>query len=185
MPGLTNFCHTIEAAPEPEFIPHPPPNYPGGIRPRRPIRVGNMVQVVFPFRVVRVGYRKQLSSYEREAIGILSHLAHSEEHYRVFRDAGLTPRNSIAVRAVAYHLAQKDSFGGPERGVHGLVNVRDAGFVGKVLGKKTYRLGTYYPPSGGGDDYDGGGLHSATSFVTVTISGRDWIEYPLSCVSLV
>ena len=121
----------------------------------RRLRVGDRVIVQGDMRpVIRVGYPKDFADY----------LAEAEKLRPALR--GLLGTKWIGARAlrrldsaVAYVLAAKDGFGGPARTLHfgePLDRLRGKSITIREL--RTVQTGTYYPPSGRGDDYEPGGL---------------------------
>jgi hypothetical protein len=142
------------------------------------LRVGDVLRWVGSVRLVTgVGYRKTAADYLDEA-------RHRLNVDKNARQAALLLRAVIHGSAstfdptprdldwwLARRLAAADRLGGPERGLHVvespyLLDYRDTPV--KVLDTRVVRLGTYYPPSGGGDDYESGGLSGPRSVVLVS-----------------
>jgi hypothetical protein len=125
--------------------------------------------------VTKVGYRKTAADYLDEARRRLNEDPNG-------RRAALSLRAVIFGSAstfdpapkdldwwLARRLAAFDRLGGPERGVH--VNERSYGMYRStpvtVQSTRIVRVGRYYPPFGGGEDYEDGGLAEARSVVLV------------------
>lgn len=157
---LENFPSTFE--------PHPP--RPGKV----PIRVGDRVKVINPRVVEKVGYRKSWKDYYILAENLLHNIPCPDSLKSIW-----TQRNHI--KGLAKAMADRDSLGGPERGVH----LRDIPPPDRVLivhGKRNARIGTYYPPSGHGEDYDDGGLRNAYTIVILSTSHGEFLSTDLERV---
>ncbi len=143
----------------------------------KPFREGDLVRVVDPRRVLRVGYPKSLDDYAKEI-----EEKFSERICGLIRDAGRHPTwrlhseiiglvsfdkpKSKAYRRILAELAHEaavtDKFGGPERSIH-FVDIPEAlGEIGVVSRLKTVKTGIYYPACGSHnsyvDDWEPGGL---------------------------
>lgn len=138
------------------------------------IREGDRVRVVVPKICVRVGYPKQVSDYLEAA---------RAKYAKLLREDMKDHLVEKALHQIAYGMAKKDGFGGPERTLH----LKDEpGIAGKeftVWGIRTVQTGTYYPPnswqgwtdSGYDYDYEPGGLADQKSHRLAT--GCGWLQF--------
>jgi hypothetical protein len=86
---------------------------------------------------------------------------------RLLSDVIAAPVNvKKLIHALAWSMCQRDRCGGPERGIW--VNYGGSDESLAVRGTRNVRLGTYYPPSGNGEDYEDGGLSSASVVVLIS-----------------
>lgn len=144
------------------------------------IRPGDFVEVVDPRAVRRVGYPKCVDDYLEEA---------NKKYGNQLRQDLRNPRiTEKCLREIAYGLAKRDHFGGPQRSVH-LMEPLPEEFAGKVFSVynvSVAQTGEYYPPSGWGTDwYEPGGLINRRSVRLVTIShffsfSKDKTVFPFS-----
>lgn len=135
-------------------------------------RVGDIVRIVQPLFVERVGYPTVWTSYFEkykthpkliEAMALLDLPNPGGRAQREFAEGAARAANRLA------------GFGGRERTIHHFTydGYDYRGEVTAVLAKRVVRTGTYYPPSGGRFwtdcgyeyDYENGGLADAKSHV--------------------
>lgn len=141
------------------------------------LKRGDVLRWTRPPRVVeRVGYRKTAADFLDDAESLLRG-EEGRAAVLALRRALYGPSASRFDPApkdldwyVARRLAARDRLGGPERGLV----VRDPAYLVdyadtpvEVHGTRVVRLGVYYPPSGGGEDYEDGGLEHPRSVVLV------------------
>lgn len=121
-------------------------------------KVGDTARVVIPKVVVRVGYPKAVSDYEKEVedrfgadiASIFSKLSMGTTLY--------TNTKAKVVHELAYMLAKQSRFGGPIRSVHLKDMPEAAGQKFYIYQLKTFMEGRYHPGSGGSYEhsYDDG-----------------------------
>jgi hypothetical protein len=136
------------------------------------IREGDRVRIVVPKVVVRVGYPKAVKDYLDEA----------EKAYgaQLLKDMSDWCAKKV-LQQIAYGLAKADGFGGRERSLHFKEQPNLLGQEFTVSGVRMVQTGTYYPPSGGynayqGDyDYEPGGL--ADMKARRLVSGFGWVQF--------
>ncbi len=135
-------------------------------------RVGDMIRIVKPLFVERVGYPTVWTSYFEkykthpkliEAMALLDLPNPGGRAQREFAEGAARAANRLA------------GFGGRERTIHHFAYERSdyCGEETAILAKRVVRTGTYYPPSGGrfwtdyGYEYyyENGGLDEAKSHV--------------------
>lgn len=111
------------------------------------IRENDRVRIVVPKIVTRVGYPKAVKDY----------LAQAEERYGAQLRKDITHEWAVGkvLQQIAYGLAKTDGFGGRERSLHLEEKPELLGQEFTVSGIRTVQTGTYYPPSGGYDAYNG------------------------------
>lgn len=137
------------------------------------IRVGDLVKVVVPRFVARVGYPKSLEDYERE-------LAERPAYQKVLSlmfeaitgdDQIIDPRvgrkhrcRYRVERELVYLLAKRDGFGGRERTIHIVEHLELEGAECTVMDIRTANTGRHRQTAGssggmfGDDDYEPNGL---------------------------
>lgn len=124
-------------------------------------------------RVHRVGYRKSAMAYLPEAEALLSwdggELHQAEQ---LLRAHGV--KHDSLRYVLARGLAARAKLGGPERGVH-VLPCPDPGVM-EVISTRRARLGTYYPPSGRGEDYEDGGLSGVRALVVVETYDGEFVS---------
>lgn len=153
------------------------------------IRKGDVVRVVIPTFVRRVGYPKEVRDYLTQEV-----MERAVDFCDGFRRRGwggasvdrptmlsgeynpshLSKQARRVAMEAAYLLARADRFGGRERRLH-LVEVprhRDATFA--VLSTRVAKTGLYFPPSGGvswegESDWDSGGLMDEKTHVLLVL----------------
>lgn len=154
----------------------------------RPFRPGDLVRVVKPLFVHRVGYPKGVADYLPEVDADLRRLCADGETV-VARLLGIQhpvkhtlnfelDKSLRRVRwELAYLRAKGDRFGGRERSIHTVEHPLRAGMTCRVSSVRTVYTGRYYPPSftsyyEGDCDSEPGGLEDARAhrLATVTLS---------------
>lgn len=124
------------------------------------IRVGDLVRVVNPRVVSRVGYPKCVKDYEEAAWAKYGDLLRKDmRHTRCIEKA---------IQQIAYGLAKADGFGGKERTLHFEGVPLLVGQEFRVQSVRMVQTGTYYPPRVsrsyfGETDYEPGGLENMKS----------------------
>ena len=119
--------------------------------------------------VVRVGYRKSALDFKDAAKDLVNSNPKLWGAYRTLRDATGAPDRYLFY-ALARGLASRARLGGPERGI--VVEPQDwLPDEIEVETTRVTRLGNYYPPSGGGEDYEDGGLTDVRCVVLVKAKG--------------
>ena len=120
------------------------------------IREGDIVRVVIPSIIVRVGYPRSIESYISEA----------EEKYQKSLLGDMDERCAEKViNQIAYGLAKQDGFGGRERTVHLQSEPDLTGAEFTVQSTRMVQTGTYCPPCAprsyfGELEYEPGGLEN-------------------------
>jgi hypothetical protein len=121
--------------------------------------------------VERVGYRKTAADFITEADDLLD----SNEGRRITLALAKLLGTQVSLRlewSAARALASKAGMGGPERGLHVREPFMYPGIYEAtpvvVHSTRIVRLGRYYPPSGGGEDYESGGITNVRSVVLVS-----------------
>lgn len=123
------------------------------------IRVGDFVKVRVPKFVARVGYPKGLEDYKREletnphfqqAVSLMLEITTGDD--QIWHDqGGRKHRSRYRIESeVAYLMARRDGFGGPERSIHWVEHPEHQDAECTVEEVRTVYTGRYYPPSGGG-----------------------------------
>lgn len=149
------------------------------------IRERDLVEIVLPWTVERVGYPKKVSDYLEEANekyhDQINYICNGHDHHDRLR-------NKI-VKEIAYSLAKGDHFGGKTRSLHIKEYPEMLGHRSHVSHLRTVNTGIYYPPSGGYDSYYGeydwepGGLYDMKQHRLATINFHFHIvEIPTSCL---
>ena len=157
----------------------------------RPIRVDDLVEIVIPQYVLRVGYPKCPADYV--ALVRQQHEAALRTIYGFHSNYATTaklPRQlQRAIQDLAYLACQRDGFGGKERRIH--LSGPDERLRGRRFRVDRTRMvqeGDYYPPYSGRSyegeyDYEPGGLLNqrsrrlATSHIWVAADRR--AEFPV------
>lgn len=147
------------------------------------LQPGEQVRVLRVRRVVRVGYRLSAKDFLPEAKRLLNTPASHAARLTLCVTVGVENIHGLTY-AVARALAAKAGLGGPDRGIHVRedtgANALDVVYPGAAygIGEVTYVestrrviLGRYYPPSGGGEDYEEGGLAKPRTIVLVSLLG--------------
>ena len=141
------------------------------------LKVGDVLRWVGEARTVeRVGYRKTAADYLDEAMRRLKEDPNGRRAALLLRALifGSASTFDPAPRELDWYLARRlasaDRLGGPDRGI--LMNTTPYALDYSatpvvVLGTRTVRLGRYFPPIGGGEDYEDGGLANVRSVVLV------------------
>lgn len=138
------------------------------------IRQGNLVKIINPIFVTRIGYPKTVKDYLTDDIITKTQFFLKEEFdintvvshglFSKNKDPELSKTLSRIVYEIAYRLAIKDKFGGPERSIHTIeipVHKGKEYFVDKI---RTAKTGLYYPSksySGYEDSYEAPGLYNS------------------------
>ena len=141
-----------------------PPKHTGVVH-----KVGSTVRIVQPRAVMRVGYRTTWKDYTDDARKLLMKVQGESETFRALASP-IRPLDRELVRATARVIAGANHLGGPERGVH--FRELPNSFVGQlytVESRRNVRIGTYYAPSGSGEDYEEGGLTGAYTIVLLKL----------------
>ena len=167
------------------------------VRAKDIIRVGDLVEVVVPVVVERVGYPKAVKDYRPEFDSEIHKMVRDLEekiygypvnnigHIWGVGEKRVSSRfeNSI-LDIVQYHLAKVDGFGGRQRSLH-LREVPDLlGKRARVQRRRQVQTGRYYPASGGGynsyagdyDDWEPGGLAERKDYVLMGLSVENMIH---------
>ena len=131
------------------------------------IRAGDLVRVINPIRVVRVGYPRTVKDYLPEIQA--RYKAELDTVFRSYRKSGYRA-SRIRERLeldLAYLEAKGDGFGGRQRSLHTREELSLRGQDLRVEAVRTVVTGTYYPATScpdryyGGEDHEPGGLASA------------------------
>lgn len=136
-------------------------------------RVGDKVLIKTPKFIVRVGYPLTVVDVRHEI----------EKHPNLDEAMallGLTSRKWAVqrdfVHGAACALVRQRGFGGRERTIHYVEGFQcGEGLTTRIVGKRSVRTGTYYPPSGSDDCYEPGGLDNAKCHVLL-LTGWGEIE---------
>lgn len=137
------------------------------------IRAGDIVRVVNPELVIRIGYdfsfedavKEIKATYGEEINGLLRKVKVHHKRWEIVEDA--------VVRPLAYELVRSKFRHGNERRLHTQIREELRGAEVTVFGKKIAKTGTYFPPTGGDppyyDDYEPGGLRDCKTHVILEI----------------
>lgn len=123
------------------------------------IRVGDVVQVVTPMVVDRIGYPKSVKEYrpdfdteihkmvrDLEAKIYGREMRHHFKPFDVYNERRPSRFENQILDIVQYHMAKVDGFGGTKRSVHLRQEPKYANRRAKVIGRKVAQTGEYYPP---------------------------------------
>lgn len=120
-----------------------------------------------PRYVIRTGYRLRSSDFMKEAAILLNQdPVISQANRAICRALGVGHISKLQ-QSIARTLAAKAGLGGPHRGV--VVHPYKTNSQMKVVSTRIVNVGVYFPPSGYGEDYEGGGLAQRMSVVLVTL----------------
>lgn len=136
------------------------------------IREGDVVRVIRPVFVTRVGYPKTVKDYLTNDVMLAAENFIREFDPKIHRahghllDSTVDMNRSAAAiaREIAYVLAKKDGFGGRERKLFIKKFPSAKGQEFYVDGVRTVKTGTYFPPSSSRDwehgytEWESGGL---------------------------
>ena len=121
-----------------------------------PYRVGDLVRVVDPRVVVRVGYPKCVDDY----LGDVDRLVGVEIDAIADKILGLPmlhpPSKTLdrVRRELALALARRDGFGGRERSIHFVEKPELLDLEARIVSVRSVMIGTYHCASGGRAWYD-------------------------------
>lgn len=144
-------------------------------------RQGDCARVTTPRFVSRVGYPKSVSDYLsvvrgqhgvaldalfREVLGN----THMDPSYLLGGPSEPTRWRKNVEWELANALAHKDGFGGKERSIHWIEAPALVNAHVRIRNLRNAYTGTYYPPSGGGEDFEPGGLTHMKCHRLATVS---------------
>lgn len=150
------------------------------------LQPGERVRILRPRSVLKVGYRKSAADFvHAEAVSAISGvraeiLALERALLRAAYPSETAaasiwyPQSRLHLEydklqwVIARALARREHLGGPERGIHMATWDQHPAEL-SVESTRTVQLGTYYPPSGSGEDFDSGGLSDRRSVVLVRL----------------
>lgn len=117
------------------------------------IYVGDIIQIVTPEIVTRVGYE---FSYDDACKEVKE--THKEDIYELLRKVKVRRWDKVEkeiIKSLAYDLIAKKMHSGNKRMIFTKRDDKLADVKVKVTNKQMARTGTYFPPTGGGTDYWG------------------------------
>ena len=154
------------------------------------IRVGDMIRVVIPEVVVRVGYehdflwhRKRIAQDHRTAIDVLIREVYPEYPAWAWEDSS---RWEDIRQRVAMGLAREASLRDRKYGAKRRIFTEPAqelmGSVGQVIAIRSAKTGRYHPASGNGENWEPAYLEGEKTHRLLTLSTPRGVEMDALCV---